>query len=125
MIARQFAVYDLWLREANCVPRYALRARTGGATDLGNADDDVGGTTMSCTRKVVCVGLGKTGTTSLARFLSQLGLKHYSNFNDARQYYSGNTEYFLSLAERHDSLMTFHGAFFSRSWTDSTTAYLS
>jgi glycosyltransferase involved in cell wall biosynthesis len=31
MIARQFAVYDLWLREANCVPRYALRARTGGA----------------------------------------------------------------------------------------------
>ena len=51
----------------------------------------------------MCVGLGKTGTTSLATFLSQLGLKHYSNFNDARQYYSGNTEYFLSLAERHDS----------------------
>jgi UDP-N-acetylmuramoylalanine-D-glutamate ligase len=38
---------------------------------------------MSSARKVVCVGLGKTGTTSLARFLSQLGLKHYSNFNDA------------------------------------------
>jgi hypothetical protein len=57
--------------------------------------------------KVFCLGLGKTGTTSLGQFLLEAGLKHYSNYHDTERFFHNDIGYFDKLIEQYDSFDDF------------------
>lgn len=57
--------------------------------------------------KVFCLGLGKTGTTSLGQFLRDAGLNHYSNYHDTERFFHNDFGYFDRLIEQHDSFDDF------------------
>ena len=62
---------------------------------------------MAENTKFVCIGLGKTGTTSIAHFMRACGFDHYSNYHETGIFKEGNIKHFLDLASKHDSFDDF------------------
>lgn len=59
------------------------------------------------TAKIVCVGLGKTGTTTFGHCMRHLGFRHYNAVAHAAAYRDLDMEVLTKVIDRHDSFDDF------------------